>query len=1137
MTEIPAGGVVAVVRILRVNGRIARRSGFSLTIAGTAVFAALITVAATLVCGCAAFGQEAVPEPTKGDSTGSRQMSDSLRFANGLLRQKKFELAAQEYERILKAGARGPEREDARFGLATAWLSLGRYREARGAFDDFLKAAPDDPRALSARFRQGELSYLLGDLPAARAALETFTSAKTSHPSLELAWTYLGDTCFALEDLPRAKAAYERSLAAYPQGRSCDRARYGLARALAASGERDRALGLLDELAKKGSPEWVDRCWLQIGLIRESAGRLAESVEAMSALERVAPKSPLIPEARLHRAVALAGLGRAGEALELLRPLAAIGPESVSPRAALELATMQLAARQSQEAANTLENALKRYPKSLDAAALEYRLAEALRKLNRPKEAEAHFLKVAEGFPDDAWADDAMLGAARSALERGDSATARRLAGVFAARFRQSPLRSEMRLVEARAASLSGQPKDAVAILESLVGPEATSKPEAGRADEGAKKGAAPANAAAPALTPSLAAAARYDLALAYRSVGRVAEADAILAKLAKAQAGPITADAQFLIGQSHLDAGRYADAVAPLEGYLAANPRGEVAEFAMAHLVIARFALGQSDPAWKMLARLAEDYPQSKSLPPARLRAAEAALKAHQAARAVEQFKLAAGNAEREPGGAGSPTVKSVDATTRALQARAFRGLGNALAELGRSVEAASAFGEALELAPEDPTAPEVALAQGKVLADGHQTDAALKAYARVQDRYASSSTAALARLARARLLDEAGRHREASGEYEQLIGDAQARDNLAKAGAKPDILFAEWGWSLIDAEKPAEADRVFARLLKEHPDSPYAADARFNLAESANLGHNYPEVIRLLAPLMAQKAGDGKNAVAKETTSKEANADSGASPNSLRRLLPAVLYRLGRTQVELKDWEPATATLDRLLTEFPDNPYRREARYLSAECALQRGDAAAALAGFSALLEEKPAATDQHGWISTVRLKQIESWIALKRWKDALDGVEAMKKTLGAHDAVPAELEFALGRALIGLARLDEARAAFERAIASSGKGDLGAHALLMHGEAYFHQEKLHEALRDFLKVDILYKAPRWQAAALLEAGKVYERLDQWADAAETYGRLLARFPKEAPASEAGRRQAAADRRAALNRSTTKK
>jgi cellulose synthase operon protein C len=1028
------------------------------------VSAGWIVVAGTFACGLASAGQEPAPKRTTGTS-GAEPASDSLRFANGLLRQRKFELAAQEYERILKAGAAGAERDDARFGLGTAWLSTGRYREARGAFDDFLKGAPDDPRALSARFRLGELSYLLGELAAARAHLEAFTSAKTDHPSRELAWTYLGDARLGLDDPPGAKAAYERSLAGYPRGRSADRARFGLARALAATGERDRALSLLDELVKKGLPEWVDRCWLQIGLIRESAGRPAEAIDAFSTLERVAPGSLLKPEARLHRGLAIAGLGRTGEAVELLRPLAATGSESIGPRAALELATIQLAGEHSEDALATLESALARYPKSPTVAALQFRAAEALQKQKRLAEAEARFLKVADEFPDDAWADDAMLRAAQSALDRGDFATARRLAGVFSARFRQSALRNEVRLVEARAASLSGQTADAVSILEALVGPNSGSAPGAGSAKAGAGN-AGEKKAAAPALPPALAQAARYDLALGYRALGRSAEADVILAKLAKEQAGPITADAQFLVGQSHLDVGRYAEAVVPLEGYLAAEPRGDVAEFAMAHLVTARLGLGQLDAAWKMLARLAGEFPGGKGLPPARLRVGEAALEAHQAERAVEQFKLVIGTEKVGPGGATSSIVKPADARTRALQVRAYRGLGKGLAELGKPSEAAVAFGAA----------------------------------------------------------------------FERLIGDQGTRDSLTKAGMRPDGLLAEWGWALIDAEKPGEADRVFGRLLKEHPDSPFAADARFNLAESANLEHNYTEVVRLLTPLAKQKTGDGKNARATEANAKEVKTGPSGSADSLRRLLPAVLYRLGRTQVELKDWEAAALTLDRLLTELPENPYRREARYLRAECALERGDAAGALSDFSALLSEKPAATDQKSWISTIRLKQIDSWIALKRWKEALEGAQAMKREVAANDPTSAALDFASGQALIGLARFDEARAAFERVIDSSGKGDLGARGLLMHGEAYFHQDKLHEALRDFLKVDILYNAPRWQAAAILEAGKVYERLDQWADAAETYGRLLTRFPKEAPASEAGRRRAAASSRAALNGSSRK-
>ena len=161
------------------------------------------------------------------------------------------------------------------------------------------------------------------------------------------------------------------------------------------------------------------------------------------------------------------------------------------------------------------------------------------------------------------------------------------------------------------------------------------------------------------------------------------------------------------------------------------------------------------------------------------------------------------------------------------------------------------------IELAPADPIAPEIALARANALEAGRQTEAALKAYSLVVDRYAKSEEAARAGLARARLLGKAGRHGEAAGELERLLGDLHAKESLKAAGAKPDALLAEWGWSLVDADKPAEADRVFGRLLAEHPDSSFATDARFNLAESANTRHDYAEVVKLLSPLAALKTG----------------------------------------------------------------------------------------------------------------------------------------------------------------------------------------------------------------------------------------------------------------------------------------
>ena len=91
-------------------------------------------------------------------------------------------------------------------------------------------------------------------------------------------------------------------------------------------GTGTRRSTVMQELTKQANPEWIDRAWLQIGLIRKSAGQFAEAVEAFTTLERVAPRSPLRPEARLQRALALVRLERTAEAERLLRPLAAEGP-------------------------------------------------------------------------------------------------------------------------------------------------------------------------------------------------------------------------------------------------------------------------------------------------------------------------------------------------------------------------------------------------------------------------------------------------------------------------------------------------------------------------------------------------------------------------------------------------------------------------------------------------------------------------------------------------------------------------------------------------------------------------------------------------------------------------------------------
>ncbi len=366
---------------------------------------------------------------------------------------------------------------------------------------------------------------------------------------------------------------------------------------------------------------------------------------------------------------------------------------------------------------------------------------------------------------------------------------------------------------------------------------------------------------------------------------------------------------------------------------------------------------------------------------------------------------------------------VGSTDSTEPSLKIRALAGLGRALTALGKPALAAAAFGEVVELAPLDRMVPEIALARA---APWRPASKQMPPSSPMPWCWKS-------------LRDQIRRlrppwHKRAStpksvasikqpAQYDRLVGDAHARTLLNASGVGPDVLLSEYGWILLDADKVAEADQVFTRLLKDYPASPHTADARFNLAESANLAHNHAEVIRLLGPLTTMKLAGASPDQGRAPAAASGAVDNPAAVEALRRVLPAALYRLGRTQVELKEWPAAASTLDRLLAEFPDNPYRREARYLRAESALRLGDVGTAEKGFGDLLAEPPAMSDPKGMIQTVRLKRIQSWVALKRWKDALDGVAAEKGRLAPGDPSIAELDYVKGQALLGLGRIAEA------------------------------------------------------------------------------------------------------------------
>jgi TolA-binding protein len=57
-------------------------------------------------------------------------------------------------------------------------------------------------------------------------------------------------------------------------------------------------------------------------------------------------------------------------------------------------------------------------------------------------------------------------------------------------------------------------------------------------------------------------------------------------------------------------------------------------------------------------------------------------------------------------------------------------------------------------------------------------------------------------------------------------------------------------------------------------------------------------------------------------------------------------------------------------------------------------------------------------------------------------------------------------------------------------------------------FAKERYKEAVAEFLKVDILYAYPEWSSAAVFEAGRCFERLNQPGQARKQFESVVERY-----------------------------
>jgi TolA-binding protein len=780
---------------------------------------------------------------------------------------------------------------------------------------------------------------------------------------------------------------------------------------------------------------------------------------------------------------ALVQLGKFDEALGRFSVVLDLEPKGRYARQALfragECAFM---AAKDDDARRSLTRFREQYrDDALCAYALQY-LGELCLRAGDAGAAEEHYQVAIDQFPDGPTADDCRLGLAQAelALEQFDKAT----------ETLQSLLKRERLVVESHywlgqvhkaqahwqpaaeafQAAIAADPEHSG--IETLRYQAAESLVRAAKYNDAIELLIGPRQDGAASLPSDQA----YLVALAHQGLDQHEPALETLDSLSNDMGDELAGNVLLAKATSLVALDRDRDAIQPLKAYLArtAKPDPSTKPRILEQLALCQARSSDFAGAKATLGELKTEAPQTESTFATMLEVAHIARRENRHDIARELYSAIA-----------------ADPLAGSFAPRALSGLARLASTKGDAPRASSIYQQVLDKHPDDPQAPAAALALAEMREQREEYDAALGAYGFILDKHPKTEQMPLALLRAAQLHDRLNQETKAIELYQTLVADFSSSEHV------PSALYG-WAWCLRDLKQTSEANSKFDQLRRDHPTSEYWADATYRLAQAAVQAKESRRAKELATELVASARPDRK------------------VPHEMRQ---HGLYLRAGVAISQAEWDDAEDDLKRLIKEYTDSSLLLPTEFLLADVAYRRGDYEVAGERFTALSSKVAERSDR--WAPMIPLRRAQILAHQKHWSEARTLAEQIAKDYPLFEQ-QYEVDYLIGRCHAAEANLDKARQWYEKALQSpnGGKTETAAMAQWMIGETYFLQEQYAAAAREYLRVEVLYAFPHWQAAALLQAGKCYEQLGQWKDAGDAYSRLLRLHPQSAFAAEARER-----------------
>lgn len=507
----------------------------------------------------------------------------------------------------------------------------------------------------------------------------------------------------------------------------------------------------------------------------------------------------------------------------------------------------------------------------------------------------------------------------------------------------------------------------------------------------------------------------------------------------------------------------KFAQAIPGYENYLALNPAGDEASRARAELTIAFCKTKQ----WKR-ASLAFEELRSNHHDERRLVLETA------------QFLAESANADIEKDYAAEwYELLATEGNPEEFVARGLSGLAWLKMKNNDDRGALEAFDRLLETNPESEFSPEARMARAKSLEDSKDFEGAARSYENVLVKYPQSRFVPAAMLRAAYSYEKVGgienlkRAQKLLSDYLELPGNPPAKDEA----------IYQLGWIFHDLNLTDRGFAKFEALVKEYPNSKYAADATY----------------RLLQHRVEQKDSVGAQALVEKLL----------VPETPPEILSRVIFLQGQLAAERDEWSAVTESMRELSSRTDDRILYAKSNYWLAESLYRQEEYVEAGDLFQRLLEKiKDLDESLAPWI---HLRASQCQAHSESWARALLLAESAKVEFQDFE-VRYEFDFVRGRALAAQGKFDDAIDAFQRVLDSKNSSSTETAAISQWriGECYFHQEKFAEAIDAYYRVDSQFEFLQWRAASIMQAAKCQEHLGNWKHAAKLYKQLISQFPK---------------------------